>query len=74
MFRWFGPFSDTERDGHRVAFNTAFKEKAIDCVWDVDLYGQLLAVGGGKERMTAHWCGQNFVVVPGRACAVPQHP
>jgi len=24
-------------------------------VWDVDLYGKLLRIGGGKERMTGHW-------------------
>ncbi|KAG5185803.1 HAD-like domain-containing protein [Tribonema minus] len=50
-----GVLADTERDGHRPAFNEAFKAKGIDCVWDVDLYGKLLEVGGGKERMTAHW-------------------
>lgn len=44
---------DTEKDGHRVAFNKAFKEKGIPHEWDVDTYGRLLAVGGGKERMTA---------------------
>lgn len=50
-----GVLADTERDGHRPAFNKAFAENGLDTVWDVDLYGQLLAVGGGKERMTAHW-------------------
>lgn len=46
-----GTMADTERDGHRVAFNLAFKEKGLDWHWDEDLYGQLLAVTGGKERM-----------------------
>eukprot|EP00752_Nemacystus_decipiens_P010227 g9112.t1 len=50
-----GVLADTERDGHRPAFNAAFKIKNLDCVWDVERYGKLLAVGGGKERMTAHW-------------------
>lgn len=50
-----GVLADTERDGHRPGFNAAFKEKGIDCVWDVELYGELLETGGGKERMTAHW-------------------
>lgn len=31
---------------------------AQDCEWDVELYGKLLSVGGGKERMTAHWNGK----------------
>ena len=46
-----GTLSDTERDGHRVAFNLAFKEYDLDWNWDIELYGQLLAVTGGKERM-----------------------
>ena len=46
-----GTLADTERDGHRPAFNAAFKEFGLDWHWDVPLYGQLLAVTGGKERM-----------------------
>ncbi|CAN0116921.1 unnamed protein product [Ectocarpus sp. 4 AP-2014] len=50
-----GVLADTERDGHRPAFNSAFMIKNLDCEWSVELYGKLLSVGGGKERMTAHW-------------------
>ena len=46
-----GTLADTERDGHRVAFNQAFEEYGLDWHWDEDLYGKLLAVTGGKERM-----------------------
>ncbi len=46
-----GTLADTERDGHRPAFNAAFKEFGLDWDWDVALYGKLLAVTGGKERM-----------------------
>jgi len=46
-----GTLADTERDGHRVAFNQAFAEAGLDWVWDVPRYGDLLAVTGGKERM-----------------------
>ena len=46
-----GTLADTERDGHRVAFNQAFAEAGLDWRWDVELYGELLAVTGGKERM-----------------------
>jgi HAD superfamily hydrolase (TIGR01509 family) len=46
-----GTLADTERDGHRVAFNQAFAEAGLDWHWDVELYGELLAVTGGKERM-----------------------
>jgi HAD superfamily hydrolase (TIGR01509 family) len=46
-----GTLADTERDGHRVAFNQAFKEAGLDWHWNVTLYGELLAVTGGKERI-----------------------
>jgi len=47
-----GTLADTERDGHRVAFNQAFEQAGLDWNWSVELYGELLAVTGGKERMT----------------------
>lgn len=46
-----GTMADTERDGHRIAFNRAFVEAGLDWDWDVSLYGDLLAVAGGKERI-----------------------
>lgn len=46
-----GTLADTERDGHRPAFNQAFTDAGLDWHWDVALYGELLAVTGGKERM-----------------------
>lgn len=46
-----GTLADTERDGHRVAFNRAFEEYGLDWQWSVETYGELLAVTGGKERM-----------------------
>jgi phosphoglycolate phosphatase-like HAD superfamily hydrolase len=46
-----GTLADTERDGHRPAFNQAFVEFGLDWYWDEDLYGKLLAVTGGKERI-----------------------
>jgi phosphoglycolate phosphatase-like HAD superfamily hydrolase len=50
-----GVLVDTERDGHRVAFNRAFEAAGIDAEWDVDLYGELLKIAGGKERMTHYF-------------------
>eukprot|EP00525_Craspedostauros_australis_P011991 CAMPEP_0198124798 /NCGR_PEP_ID=MMETSP1442-20131203/40899_1 /TAXON_ID= /ORGANISM="Craspedostauros australis, Strain CCMP3328" /LENGTH=283 /DNA_ID=CAMNT_0043784273 /DNA_START=70 /DNA_END=921 /DNA_ORIENTATION=+ len=50
-----GVLADTERDAHRPAFNIAFEENNLNTDWDVERYGKLLEVGGGKERMTAHW-------------------
>jgi HAD superfamily hydrolase (TIGR01509 family) len=46
-----GTLADTERDGHRPAFNRAFQEFGLDWSWDAELYGKLLAVTGGKERI-----------------------
>ena len=46
-----GTIADTERDGHRVAFNQAFAEAGLDWEWSVSLYGELLAISGGKERI-----------------------
>ncbi|HEX4140521.1 MAG TPA: HAD family hydrolase [Candidatus Methylacidiphilales bacterium] len=50
-----GVLADTERDGHRVAFNRAFEEEGLDTIWDVGLYGKLLKIGGGKERMRGYF-------------------
>lgn len=46
-----GTLADTEKDGHRVAFNLAFADAGLDWHWDEALYGELLAVTGGKERI-----------------------
>jgi HAD superfamily hydrolase (TIGR01509 family) len=46
-----GTLADTEKNGHRVAYNTAFEKMQLPWVWDEATYGKLLAVTGGKERM-----------------------
>jgi len=46
-----GTLADTERDGHRVAFNKAFQEAGLTWNWSDQLYGELLAITGGKERI-----------------------
>jgi len=51
LFDCDGVLVDTERDGHRVAFNQAFAARGLDAIWDVPLYGDLLPIAGGKERM-----------------------
>lgn len=48
-----GTLAETERDGHRRAFNRAFRDAGIPMHWDSDRYGELLAVTGGRERITA---------------------
>jgi HAD superfamily hydrolase (TIGR01509 family) len=49
-----GTLAETERDGHRVAFNRAFAEAGLPWRWDERLYGELLAVTGGRERITRY--------------------
>lgn len=46
-----GTLADTERDGHRIAFNLAFADAGLNWDWTVDIYEDLLTVTGGKERM-----------------------
>ncbi len=46
-----GVLAETERDGHRIAFNRTFAAKGYGFEWDAALYKELLKVGGGKERM-----------------------
>jgi HAD superfamily hydrolase (TIGR01509 family) len=55
-----GVIIDTERDGHRVAFNRTFKEFGFDVEWDVETYHQLLQISGGKERMRHHLHEKGF--------------
>lgn len=50
-----GTLAETERDGHRVAFNRAFRDAGLDWEWSVEEYGRLLAITGGKERIAHHW-------------------
>lgn len=46
-----GTIAETERDGHRIAFNRTFEEAELPWSWTVELYGQLLDIAGGKERI-----------------------
>lgn len=46
-----GTIAETERDGHRVAFNRAFEACSLPWRWDERGYGPLLRVSGGFERL-----------------------
>jgi len=52
-----GTLAETERDGHRVAFNMAFAELGLPWRWDIAHYGRLLRVTGGRERLLAAMAG-----------------
>lgn len=49
-----GTLAETERDGHRVAFNLAFEEAGLPWRWDESTYGELLRTAGGRERILAY--------------------
>lgn len=55
-----GTLVDSERDGHRVAFNLAFEEAGMADRWDEDLYGRLLSTAGGRKRL------RRYLVAEGR--------
>lgn len=46
-----GTLAETERDGHRVAFNKAFEACGVPWHWDEVRYGALLHISGGRERL-----------------------
>jgi len=67
-----GTLAETEHDGHRPAFNQAFADEGLPWCWDEALYGELLAITGGKERI-AHWWQRTDPVAasaPGAALAI----
>lgn len=55
LFDCDGVIAETERDAHRITFNQAFAAKGVKAEWGVEEYGELLKIGGGKERMTHYF-------------------
>jgi HAD superfamily hydrolase (TIGR01509 family) len=55
LFDCDGVLAETERDGHRVAFNETFAAAGLATRWSVERYGTLLQTAGGKERMRRHF-------------------
>lgn len=64
-----GVLADTERDGHRPAFNQTFREFGIPVEWSEEVYGRKLQIAGGKERMSSELT-PDFV----RANGLPEDP
>ena len=46
-----GTIADTELCGHRLAFNSAFKDLDLDWHWNVNTYIDLLKISGGLNRI-----------------------
>jgi HAD superfamily hydrolase (TIGR01509 family) len=53
-----GTLVDSERHGHRVAFNMAFEEFDLPYHWDEDEYGGLLRITGGQRRIDRYLIDQ----------------
>lgn len=64
LFDLDGTIVDTERDGHRVAFNKAFEKFGLDINWDIQQYHDLLKISGGKERMKFYFDGEGKDLLP----------
>jgi phosphoglycolate phosphatase-like HAD superfamily hydrolase len=51
LFDLDGTLADTERLGHRPAYNRAFKKLGLQWRWGPKLYRKLLSQPGGRERL-----------------------
>ncbi len=51
LFDLDGTLFDSERDGHRIAFNLAFERMGLSIHWDSPRYGDLLEIAGGRRRI-----------------------
>jgi HAD superfamily hydrolase (TIGR01509 family) len=53
-----GTLVDSERHGHRVAFNRAFEAFDLPYRWDEEIYGELLHITGGQRRIAGYLATQ----------------
>ncbi len=53
-----GTLVDSERHGHRVAFNRAFEAFGLPYIWDEITYGHLLHTTGGQRRIDGYLAAQ----------------
>ncbi|MFM2119804.1 MAG: CbbY, protein of unknown function linked to the Calvin-Benson-Bassham cycle, HAD-like hydrolase [Pseudomonadota bacterium] len=69
-----GTLAETERDGHRVAFNEAFEALGLPWRWTEEAYGDWLRITGGLERV-AHFIArqQGAPVLPDERAALARH-
>ena len=55
VFDFDGTIAETERSGHRIAYNAAFEDLGLPDRWDEEEYGRMLVVAGGRERLEAYF-------------------
>ena len=68
-----GTLVDSERHGHRVAFNRAFEAFELPYRWDEELYGELLHTTGGRRRIEGYLAGQGVAEDERAELAVALH-
>lgn len=68
-----GTLVDSERHGHRVAFNRAFEAFDLPYRWDENLYGELLHTTGGRRRIDRYLDAQGVPEAERAALAPALH-
>jgi HAD superfamily hydrolase (TIGR01509 family) len=68
-----GTLADTERDGHRVAFNEAFEAAGLGYRWSVEEYGRLLTTTGGRRRIERYLQSRGHSPTEAAALAAQLH-
>jgi len=68
-----GTLVDSERHGHRVAFNRAFEAFGLPYSWDEELYGELLHTTGGRRRIEGYLLGQGVAAAEAAELAPALH-
>lgn len=70
-----GTLAETERRGHRVAFNKAFAQEGYPYSWSDELYRALVKTTGGSRRIARYLTEyQDFEPEEARAIAKKLHP
>ena len=68
-----GTLVDSERDGHRVAFNHAFATLGLPYSWSAEAYGHLLDTAGGRRRIAGFLRDQGLADAEAESIAVEAH-
>jgi HAD superfamily hydrolase (TIGR01509 family) len=66
LFDCDGVLAETERDGHRVAYNEAMTRLGVPGEWSPEEYGELVQISGGKERLKYYFNKYSERFPPGR--------
>jgi HAD superfamily hydrolase (TIGR01509 family) len=70
-----GTLAETERHGHRVAFNKAFAQEGYPYRWSDELYRELVKTTGGGRRIARYLTEyEGFDPAEARAIAEKLHP